>query len=70
MTDDQAVYLDVRELAARYPGVTPSTVYAWLQKGSAPRSFKIGKRRLFKLEDVIAWENARADDQEGADAVA
>ena len=70
MTDsNQQEYLDVEGFAARYPGVTPATVYSWLHKGTAPRSLKIGKRRFFRLADVIAWEDERADDR-SADAVA
>lgn len=55
------VYLDVKGLAARYPGVTPSTVHTWLYKGTAPQSIKLGKRRLFKLADVVAWEKQHAE---------
>jgi predicted DNA-binding transcriptional regulator AlpA len=55
------IYLDVKGLAARYPGVTPATVYAWLYKGTAPQSIKLGKRRLFKLADVVAWEHQHAE---------
>ena len=59
-------YLDVAGLAARYPGVTTQTVYSWLHKGTAPRSLKIGKRRFFRLADVLAWEDERTDDRTAA----
>lgn len=60
------IYLDVKGLAARYPGVTPSTVHTWLYKGTAPQSIKLGKRRLFKLSDVVAWEKQHVEREVGA----
>ena len=60
------IYMDVKGLADRYPGVSTATVYAWLHKGTAPRSVKIGKRRFFRIEDVVAWENEHADDRPAA----
>ena len=56
-------HLTVEELAAR-ERTTPATVYQWLHKGAAPRSIKVGRRRLFRLSDVIAWEDAHADQPE------
>lgn len=58
MTDSP--HLTVEELARR-ERTSESTVHGWVHKGTAPRSMRIGRRRLFKLEDVIAWENANAD---------
>jgi excisionase family DNA binding protein len=52
-------FLSVAELADRY-GVPVATVYAWLHKGTAPPSLKIGKYRRFRLEDVRTWEDERA----------
>ena len=64
------IFLDVKGLAARYPGVTPATVHSWLYKGVAPRSIKLGKRRLFKLADVVAWEDQHAEGDRGRDGAA
>ena len=58
-------FLSVEDLAARYMVPVP-TVYAWLHKGTAPPSLKIGKYRRFRLADVLAWEDERADDDRTA----
>lgn len=31
------------------------TLRYWIQQGTAPRSFKLGRRRMFREEDVDAW---------------
>ncbi len=54
-------FVSVEELAERY-GLSNATVHAWIYRGSAPRSYKIGKYRRFKLSDVLIWEEARATD--------
>jgi predicted DNA-binding transcriptional regulator AlpA len=59
-------HLDVAGLSARYPGTTKATVHTWLHKGTAPPSLKIGKRRFFRLSDVLAWEAEHADDRTAA----
>lgn len=58
-------HLTVEELAER-ERTTPATVRYWVHQGTAPRSFRAGRRRLFPLAEVIAWEQARmeADDDE------
>ena len=40
----------------------PATLRYWVSRGEAPPSFRLGKRRMFKLEDVEAWiaEHAEA----------
>lgn len=34
------------------------TVHYWLKQGRAPKSFKVGRRRLFARADVDAWIEA------------
>lgn len=58
-------YLTVEEVAKRYR-TSPSTVHGWLYKGTAPPSIRIGKRRLFALADLVAWEHEHADDRPAA----
>lgn len=60
-------FLSVADLADRY-GVPVPTVYAWLHKGTAPPSLKIGKHRRFRLSDVLAWEDERTDTTQGTAA--
>lgn len=54
-------FLSVDELAARY-GVSSATVHAWIYKQAGPRSYKIGRHRRFRYQDVLAWEESQADD--------
>jgi excisionase family DNA binding protein len=44
----------VNELAA-FCGVSPATIYQWLHKGTAPKSYKVGRYRRFKWADVEDW---------------
>ena len=32
-----------------------ATLRYWLTRGEAPRSFKLGRRRMFREEDISAW---------------
>ena len=48
-------HLTVEELAER-ERTTPATVRYWLHIGTAPRSLRPGRRRLFPLSEVIKWE--------------
>ena len=38
---------------------SPNTLRYWVGHGAGPRSFKVGRRRLFREEDVEAWLLAR-----------
>ena len=58
MADQPGEFLSVEALADRYD-VPVQTVYAWLHKGTAPPSLKIGRYRRFRRTDVIAWEAQR-----------
>lgn len=58
-------HLTVEELAER-ERTSPATVYGWIHKRTAPRSMKVGRRRLFRLSDVVAWEDALADREPAA----
>jgi len=61
MTDPrEEKFLDVREVAARYDGkVSVKTFNNMRTKGGGPRYVKIGGRVLYRLSDVVAWENSR-----------
>jgi hypothetical protein len=47
--------LTTEEVAQRFR-TSPETVRFWRHSGKGPRSFKVGKRVLYALEDVEAWE--------------
>jgi excisionase family DNA binding protein len=44
------------------------TVRYWVHIGKAPRSIKVGRRRLFRRADVMAWIAARDVEQNGPSA--
>ncbi|WP_435081439.1 helix-turn-helix transcriptional regulator [Clavibacter michiganensis] len=46
---------------AKYINTPLSTLRYWIVQGTAPKSFKLGKRRMFTIEDVDAWIAARMD---------
>ncbi len=50
--------LTTKELAERY-GVPIETVWKWSAKGTGPAYFRIGKRNLYRVADVLAWEKSR-----------
>ena len=63
--DDQ--WLTTAELATRMR-TNPSTVRYWRHRGYGPAGTKFGRRVLYKLADVIAWEKSHkpaADDKSG-----
>jgi excisionase family DNA binding protein len=41
--------------------VSPRTLYAWREEGGGPPGFRVGRRLLFKPEEVDGWVRARAD---------
>lgn len=34
---------------------SPSTIRFWVTQGRGPKSLKVGRRRMFRPEDVEAW---------------
>ena len=58
MSDDPLA--SVEELAD-FCFVSTATVHQWLYKGTAPKSYKIGKHRRFRWSDIYAWLEDRAD---------
>lgn len=48
-------------------GVSEATIYRMLERGTAPPSYRIGKRRLWRECDVIDWlETVCREDRRGA----
>jgi excisionase family DNA binding protein len=50
--------------------VSPRTLYAWREEGGGPPGFRVGRRLLFKPDEVDGWVRARADVRVSAPAVA
>ncbi len=46
------------EDVARHFRTVPATVRYWRQVGKGPRSFKVGRRVLYRQSDVMAWADA------------
>lgn len=59
-TTDTSEWLSPSELAS-WLGVPVRTVYDWLQRDQAPRSYKIGRHRRFRRTDVEDWLAKRVD---------
>ncbi len=53
-------YLTTAELAAKYR-TSPETVRFWRHIGKGPRSFKAGRRVLYDVADVAAWDASLRD---------
>ena len=57
-TPDDLLYIDeVAEILRK----TPAALRAMMHTGNAPVSAKIGKRRVFRRRDVMAWIDAQFD---------
>lgn len=50
----QKKLMTAAEVAAEY-GWPLATLRYWVQQGSAPRSARIGRRRMFRRDDVEQW---------------
>jgi len=55
---DDEPRLTTKELAAR-ERVSLLTVYQWNSRGGGPPRIKTGRQALYRLSDVIAWEESR-----------
>jgi predicted DNA-binding transcriptional regulator AlpA len=56
--DNAPEYVDDRELAARTP-ISRVTWQTWRARGSGPPYYQIGRRRLYKWAEVMAWLDQR-----------
>lgn len=50
-------YLTTVEVAERFR-TSPETVRYWRHVHRGPKSFKVGRRVLYAIEDVELWENS------------
>jgi predicted DNA-binding transcriptional regulator AlpA len=56
--------LTTADLAGRWH-TSEQAVYAARHRGDCPRAIRIGKRLLFRMSDVLAWEEERAETPSG-----
>jgi predicted DNA-binding transcriptional regulator AlpA len=55
-----AQFLDVPQLADRW-GVSVKVVYGLRYRNDCPPAVRIGRELRWRLEDVVAWEDARRE---------
>lgn len=48
------------DLARRWR-TTEQAIYAARYRGDCPRAIRVGRRLLFRLVDVVFWENQRVE---------
>jgi hypothetical protein len=48
-------YLTRREVAAEWPFLPYDTLRYYTVVGRGPKSFKVGKRRLYRRADIESW---------------
>lgn len=64
--NDQPEYL-IADEAAALARVPVKTLYVWRHNGTGPRARRVGKRLLYRRDELIAWIEAKADADDGAD---
>ena len=57
MHDSLPHLLTTSDLALRL-GLRPETITTWRHQGHGPRYVKLGRRVLYRAEDVVAWIEA------------
>jgi predicted DNA-binding transcriptional regulator AlpA len=53
-------HLSTQELASRL-GVPLKSIYYWRATHTGPRAMRVGKYVRYRLEDVLAWEQAQLE---------
>ncbi len=48
--------------AAELTRTSANTLRFWRHQGTGPHSFKLGRRVMYREEDVVAWMQAAYDD--------
>lgn len=49
------------QTAAEYVGRSPATLHQLNSRGLGPKSYKMGKRRMYRKPDLDAWVESHAD---------
>lgn len=64
----QDVYLNAKQVTTRYGGISEMTLWRWVKQGrsSFPKPIYVGRRRLWPLRAIEAWERSLACQQVGA----
>lgn len=48
--------------------ISPATLRYWRHRGEGPKSFKLGRRVMYKRTDVDSWVQAQYDAADNGDA--
>lgn len=48
--------------AARYLCTPPATLHGWNSRGVGPKSYRLGRRRMYRVADLDAWLEEQAAD--------
>lgn len=59
-SDTTTALITTAELADRWR-TTEQAIYAARYRGACPRAVRVGRRLLFRLDDVQAWEDSRTE---------
>lgn len=61
MTDDagKRFFTPVQLVVRWQSSVSTRTLANWRSQSTGPRYVKVGGRIIYKIEDIIAWEDAR-----------
>jgi excisionase family DNA binding protein len=63
LMEQQRERLWTHEEAAAYLGIPEQTLYYMNYKGTGPRSFRVGKYRRYRRQDIDAWLEATCADR-------
>lgn len=55
MNNNHDPILFTPELSEQLGGIPHGTIRYWIHTGTGPRSFKIGRRRAWRLSEVRRW---------------
>ena len=67
IADDPPELLTITE-AADMPRTPVATLRYWRHQGIGPRSFRLGRRVLYRRDDVYAWTDAKRENAVPIDA--
>ena len=51
---------------SEYLGVPETTLYQWRHKGIGPRGYRVGRHTKYRLSEVDAWLERKADPEPAA----
>lgn len=48
--------LTIEQLAKRWPAISIGTLKNWRRTGHGPRYIRVGRKVMYRLEDVVTYE--------------